>query len=123
MRRPAPDVLARQDQALALLREVYPLTLTTREIAKRVWVVTKGRWEPECGYEDRGDGWLVKRRWNTGCRNHCPRIWVPYPNQPRPDSQGCRQGLLRLERKGLVERLDLSDTGIRHTHWRATDET
>lgn len=120
MNRVRPENLARQDQALALLRDRYPFSLSTGEIAREVWVVEHGHWQPACDFEKR-DGYRVRTHRQTGCWTHCPKVWVPYPNQPKPDSVMTRTALKRLERAGLVERVDRSDLGMRHTYWRATD--
>lgn len=93
-RGPLPENQQRQDQALAYLRDRG--IASTGEIAASVWMVPRGHWAPEC----RRPG-----RWG-GCDRHCPRVWVSSPYGPYPDTAMTRAALIRLQKQGLVERIE-----------------
>jgi hypothetical protein len=103
-RGPNPENQARQDQALAWLREHG--IASTGEIAEAVWMVPSGYWRPRC----------QRTRGAWGCREHCPREWVSN-GRSYGDTANTRAALIRLERMGLVDRVDVPES--RKSWWRA----
>lgn len=98
--------LERQAHALEWLRQRE--MATTSEIARAVWMEDRGYWQPECRTPG---GW-------SGCSKHCPKVWVPNPHGPYPNTANTRNALIRLMGMGLVERVDVPNS--RKQHWRAT---